>query len=78
MKIRHPLLTKTAGLAGAFLVRGWMSSLRIRYHFLGPRIDPFQADYFDWGRNRLHDQPRPEPRKAMQDALFVAEEGNGN
>jgi lysophospholipid acyltransferase (LPLAT)-like uncharacterized protein len=43
MKIRHPLFTKTAGLAGSFLMQAWGDSLDIRYRYFGPDVDPRQA-----------------------------------
>ena len=42
MKLRHPLLIKGAGLAGAFLIRHWMDSLIVR---MDQRASgPHQAD----------------------------------
>ncbi len=44
MKIRHPLLTKSLGLAGSFAVRAWLGTVPIRYGFLGTNVDPYQKD----------------------------------
>ncbi len=40
MKIRHPLFIKAAGFAGAWLLRGWLRTLRYQYCPLGPDLDP--------------------------------------
>ncbi len=40
MKIRHPLLIKTAGRLIAWAVRLWISTLRYRCRELGPRLEP--------------------------------------
>jgi lysophospholipid acyltransferase (LPLAT)-like uncharacterized protein len=40
MKIRHPLLVKTAGRLIAWVVRLWISTLRYRCRELGPRLEP--------------------------------------
>lgn len=41
MKIRHPVLVKACGLAGAVVLRSWMSSLRFRLVCLGQDVDPY-------------------------------------
>jgi lysophospholipid acyltransferase (LPLAT)-like uncharacterized protein len=43
MKIRRPALIKAAGFAGAWLVRGWMGTLRCRYRALGPEVEPHRV-----------------------------------
>jgi len=59
MKLRHPLLIKAAALAGAWLIRAWMSTLRYRYRWLGPNLDPHQRNlpqryiYTVWHENLL-------------------------
>src|SRR5262245_17616437 len=40
MKLRHPLLIKAAGLAGAWALRGWVGTLRYHYCPLGRNVDP--------------------------------------
>jgi lysophospholipid acyltransferase (LPLAT)-like uncharacterized protein len=40
MKIRSPLLIKTAALVGAKAIRGWMSTLDYRVSFFDPTVDP--------------------------------------
>src|SRR5262249_5295368 len=40
MKIRHPMLIKAAGVGGAWLFRAWMGSIRLRYRYYGPNVDP--------------------------------------
>jgi lysophospholipid acyltransferase (LPLAT)-like uncharacterized protein len=40
MKIRHPTLIKAAAFAGAWVVRGWVGTLRYEYRPLGPNLDP--------------------------------------
>jgi lysophospholipid acyltransferase (LPLAT)-like uncharacterized protein len=40
MRIRHPVLIKALGCAGAWLLRGWMSTLRYRQRCEVPDVDP--------------------------------------
>jgi lysophospholipid acyltransferase (LPLAT)-like uncharacterized protein len=40
MKIRHPLLIKAAGLLAAWMVRGWIGSVRFRYCPQGDNVSP--------------------------------------
>jgi len=40
MKIRSPLLIKSAALLAANLIRGWMSTLDYRVSFYDPKVDP--------------------------------------
>jgi lysophospholipid acyltransferase (LPLAT)-like uncharacterized protein len=40
MKIRHPALIRAAAFAGAWLLRGWVGTLRYAYCPLGPNLDP--------------------------------------
>jgi lysophospholipid acyltransferase (LPLAT)-like uncharacterized protein len=40
MKIRHPLLIKTAGRLIAWTVRAWIGTVRYRCRALGPRVEP--------------------------------------
>lgn len=40
MKLRHPLLIKGLGLAGAWLIRGWMNSLSVRTDYQASGIHP--------------------------------------
>jgi lysophospholipid acyltransferase (LPLAT)-like uncharacterized protein len=59
MKLRHPALVKTLGLAGACAVTAWMGTLRYRYRALGPNVDPCRPDlegryiYAVWHENLL-------------------------
>lgn len=59
MKIRHPLLIKTAGFAAAWCLRGLMRTVRYRYQPLGPDVDPTRPDwpgrfiYAIWHENLL-------------------------
>lgn len=59
MKLRHPALIKTAGLAGSCAVRLWMGTLRYRYRPLGPNMDPRRPElagryiYAFWHENLL-------------------------
>ena len=41
-------------------------------------VDLFQAANLDRGKDRLHDQPGPEARKAVQDAALFAEKRDWN
>lgn len=40
MKLRHPELLRAAGCLAAWVVRGWVGSLRYRRVLLGPDVDP--------------------------------------
>lgn len=40
MKLRHPLITNTAGLVATSLVRWWMSTLDVRWVLRDPAVDP--------------------------------------
>lgn len=40
MKIRHPLIDKTLGLAGAMGIRAWMDTLEYKAAFYDPKVDP--------------------------------------
>lgn len=40
MKIRSPWLIRTLALAAAWLIRGWMATVRVRFIFLGGRHHP--------------------------------------
>jgi lysophospholipid acyltransferase (LPLAT)-like uncharacterized protein len=59
MKIRHPLLIKAAGFAAAHVIRWWIGTLRLRYHPLGPSVDPRTPGFRDryiyafWHENML-------------------------
>lgn len=59
MRIRHPLFTKAATVAGAFLLPRWMRTLHFRVHLLDPNVDPFRPDsagrfiYTFWHENLL-------------------------
>jgi lysophospholipid acyltransferase (LPLAT)-like uncharacterized protein len=59
MKIRHPLLIKSAGFAGAWLMRWWLGSLRCKYHFVAQDVSPYRHDltehyiYAVWHENLL-------------------------
>ena len=59
MRIRHPLLAKTAALLGAWGLRLWMGTLRFRYYPLGEDVNPHQKDlknryiYAIWHENIL-------------------------
>lgn len=59
MKIRRPWLIKAIAFAGAWLIRGWMGTLRYRYRPLGPNVDPHQPGfrqryiYAFWHENML-------------------------
>ena len=45
MKIRSDFLNRVAGLAGATLIRGWMSTLDYRVAYADPTVDPVHPDY---------------------------------
>ncbi len=59
MKLRNPTLIKAAGLAGAWLLRAWVGSLRYRYCPLGPNLNPCSRSvrgryiYAFWHENLL-------------------------
>lgn len=59
MKIRHPWLLKLVGFVGAWVIRGWIGTLRYRYRPLGPNVDPHQPGlgtryiYAAWHENML-------------------------
>jgi len=59
MKLRHPALVKTVGLAGAWAFTTWMGTLRYRYRPLGLNVDPCRPDlegryiYAIWHENLL-------------------------
>src|SRR5437763_15291042 len=40
MKIRSPWLLKSATCLGTFLMRGWMATVRYRFHSVGPDVEP--------------------------------------
>ena len=40
MKIRHPLITSTVGLTGAFLIRRWLSTVRFHFRHADPSVSP--------------------------------------
>lgn len=42
MKIRHPALIRSIGMFGGLAMRGWLSTLGLRYRNLGPNMDPYQ------------------------------------
>ena len=59
MRLRHPLLVKTLGLAGAWAFTSLMRTLRYRYRPLGPDVDPARRNlegryiYAIWHENIL-------------------------
>jgi lysophospholipid acyltransferase (LPLAT)-like uncharacterized protein len=59
MKIRHPFLIKTLGLAAAVGIKTWIGTLRYRYRSLGPDLNPLRTDldgryiYAIWHENLL-------------------------
>lgn len=59
MKIRHPLVLKALGCAGAWAVRGWVGTLRYRYVPLGDDVTPWSVRtgqrflYAFWHENML-------------------------
>lgn len=59
MKLRHPTLIKSAGLAGSWAIRFWIGTLRYRYRPLGSNFDPHQRHmngryiYAFWHENML-------------------------
>ena len=59
MRLRHPLLVKTLGLAGAWAFSSLMRTLRYRYRPLGPDVDPARKNlegryiYAIWHENIL-------------------------
>ena len=59
MRLRHPLLVKTLGLAGAWAFTSLMRTLRYRYRPLGPDVDPARKNlegryiYAIWHENIL-------------------------
>ncbi|OAI41653.1 hypothetical protein AYO40_02650 [Planctomycetaceae bacterium SCGC AG-212-D15] len=40
MKLRNPTLIRIIARLGAWLIRLWMSTLRYRFHWMGPIVDP--------------------------------------
>jgi lysophospholipid acyltransferase (LPLAT)-like uncharacterized protein len=42
--IRHPVVIKVCGLAGALVLRSWMGSMRFRLYSLGDDVSPFNRD----------------------------------
>lgn len=59
MKIRHPGLIKTIGLAGSWVIRLWMGTVSYRHYSLGQNVDPRRKDlkeryiYACWHENLL-------------------------
>jgi lysophospholipid acyltransferase (LPLAT)-like uncharacterized protein len=59
MKIRHPGLIKGMGWLGAWVIRGWVGTLRFRYCQLGPDVRPKRRGlnekfiYVFWHENLL-------------------------
>src|SRR4051812_24165499 len=59
MKLRHPVLIKSAGLAASWAIRFWIGTLRYRYRSLGPNVWPHQRGlegryiYAFWHENIL-------------------------
>lgn len=42
MKIRHPMAVKVLGFAVACLIRVWIGTVRFRWRWLGPKLEPDQ------------------------------------
>ena len=59
MKIRHPVLIRALSFILACVVRLWIGTLRYRYHYLGPNLDPHQRGFREryiyafWHENML-------------------------
>jgi lysophospholipid acyltransferase (LPLAT)-like uncharacterized protein len=59
MKVRHPLLIRGLGWAGAWVIRGWVGSLRYDFCQLGPDVRPLAPGagphyiYAFWHENLL-------------------------
>lgn len=59
MKLRHPVLIKSAGLAASWAIRFWIGTLRYSYRSLGPNVEPHQRGlegryiYAFWHENIL-------------------------
>jgi lysophospholipid acyltransferase (LPLAT)-like uncharacterized protein len=59
MKIRHPVLIRALSFILACVVRLWIGTLRYRYHYFGPNVDPHQRGLRDryiyafWHENML-------------------------
>lgn len=59
MKIRNKNVIRGIAWAGAWLIRGWMSTLRYDYHPIGPNVDPRRPEiagrylYAFWHENLL-------------------------
>lgn|SRR5262245_36363943 len=59
MKLRHPWAIKLAAWIGAWIIRGWVGSLRFRYYCFVPNIDPRRGELTDryiyafWHENML-------------------------
>ncbi len=43
MKIRHPLLVRAVGAAGATLIRTWVGTTRFHFRYADPSVDPAVA-----------------------------------
>jgi len=57
MRIRHPLLIKSLGLAASFAFRSWMNTIQFRFNSFVPYLDPRRKDcskrycYVTWHEN---------------------------
>lgn len=43
MKIRHPMITGAAGVAGAWVLRRWLGTLRFHFRYADPSVSPEAA-----------------------------------
>jgi lysophospholipid acyltransferase (LPLAT)-like uncharacterized protein len=59
MKLRNKKVIRAVAWAGAWVVRGWMATVRHEYHPLGPNVDPHRPEivgrylYAFWHENVL-------------------------